>query len=55
MRALERLLCNCMWVAWVALLAGGRSARPGERPMSRGSSGEACRSLIPDRTVLPGW
>ena len=55
MRALERLFCSCLWLAWVGLLVNRRGARPEERPTMPDSSGEACRRLIPDRTVLPGW
>ncbi len=55
MRVLERLFCNYMWLAWVGLLVGNRDARLEQRPIMPGSSGEACRCLMPDRTVLPGW
>ena len=55
MRVLERLFCNLLWLAWVGLLVSRRGARPEERPTMPGSSGEACRCLNPDRTVLPGW
>ena len=55
MRVLERLFCNYMWLAWVGLLVSNRDARPEQRPTMPGSSGEACRCLIPDRTALPGW
>jgi len=55
MRVLERLFYNFMWAAWVGLMVSRPGARPEERPMSLGSSGEACRNLITDRTVLPGW
>jgi hypothetical protein len=55
MRVLERLFCNGIWLAWVALLVSRRGARPEERPTMPGSSGEACRRLLPDRAALPGW
>ena len=32
MHALERLFCDCMWLAWVGLLVGKRGARPEKRP-----------------------
>ncbi len=55
MRVIERLFCTYMWLLWVGLSVSRQGARAEERPMSPGSSGEACRSLIPDRTILPGW
>ena len=55
MRLLERLFCAGVWLAWIGLLVGRRGARPEERPPAQGGSGDACRSLVPDRTVLPGW
>ena len=55
MRVLERLFCNSMWLAWVGLLVSERDARPEQRPTMPRSSGEACRCLIPDRAILPGW
>ena len=55
MGLLEHLFCGWLWLAWVGLLVGRRDARPEERPAMPGSSGEACRCLIPDRTILPGW
>jgi len=54
MRVLERLFCDWMWLAWVSLLVSRRRARPEEPPTMPGSSGEACRCLLPDRTSLPG-
>jgi len=55
MRVLERLFCNCVWVIWISLFVRRPGARPEEHTTMPGSSGEACRCLIPDRTVLPGW
>jgi len=55
MRVLERLACNFMWLAWIIFLVGSRHAHPEQRPTMPGTSGEACRCLIPDRTILPGW
>ena len=55
MRVLERLFCNCVWAIWIGLFVGRPGARAEERPTMPGSSGEACRCLLPDWTVLPGW
>jgi len=55
MHFIERLFCNAMWLLWVGLSVSLQNARAEERPTSLGSSGEACRSLTPDRTILPGW
>jgi len=55
MHFIERLLCYGVWLAWVGLLVSKRDGRPEERPTMPGSSGEACRCLMPDRTILPGW
>ena len=54
MRTLERLFCDFMWIAWVGLFVGDRSAGQQQWPTKTGS-GEACRRLVPDRTILPGW
>jgi len=55
MRVIERLFCTYMWLLWIGLSVSRPNARAEERPMSPGGSGEACRSLMPDRTILPGW
>ncbi len=55
MRVIERLFCTYIWLLWVGLSVSRQGARAEERPTSPGSSGEACRSLMPDRTILPGW
>lgn len=55
MIVLERLLCNCMWLAWIGLFVSRRGARPEERPTLPDSSGDVRRCLLPDRTSLPGW
>lgn len=55
MHVIERLFCNAMWLLWVGLSVSRQNARTEERPTSLGSSGEACRSPTPDRTILPGW
>lgn len=55
MRVLEKLFCNCVLAFWIGLFVRRPGGRPEERPIMPGSSGEACRCLIPDRTVLPGW
>jgi hypothetical protein len=53
MQILERLICNFMWLTWVALMVSRPGARPEERPVSPDSSGMACRCLAPERTILP--
>jgi len=55
MRFLESLFCNVVWLLWIGLSVDRSGVRPEERPTSLGSSGEACRRLMPDRAILPGW
>ncbi|MBV9782994.1 MAG: hypothetical protein JO264_04165 [Acidisphaera sp.] len=55
MRILERLLCTCMWLAWVGLSVDREGTRPGEWPKPLNGSGDASRCLLPNRTILPGW
>jgi len=55
MRFLESLFCNVVWLLWIGLSVDRSGVRPEERPTSVGSSGEACRRLMPDRAILPGW
>ncbi len=55
MKYVERLFCGGLWIAWVVTFVGQDWTRPEDRPRGQGSSGEACRSLLPDRTILPGW
>lgn len=55
MHVIERLFCDCAWLAWVGLLVSRRNARPEERPTMPGSNGMACRSLVPNRAIMPGW
>ncbi len=55
MHVLERLSCGYMRLLWTAMLVSRPGARAEERPKPPDSAGEACRCLIPDRTMLPGW
>ena len=52
-RTVERLFCGFVRGAWIVLLVGRWGDGSDVRQPDRGGSGEACRALMPDRTVLP--
>lgn len=54
-RVLERMFCGCVWLLWTAALVSRPGAPAEERPKAPDSSGEACRCLSPNRTMLPSW
>ncbi len=55
MRVLEQVFCSYVRLLWVAVLVGRPGAPAEERPKPPDSSGAACRCLVPDRAMLPGW
>ena len=55
MRVLERLFCSYVQSLWVIFLVGRSGAPAEERPKPPDNSGEACRCLVPERAILPGW
>ena len=55
MRVLEQVFCSFVRLLWAAFFVSRAGAPAEERPEPPDSSGEACRCLVPDRTVLPGW